>query len=428
MSLPRQVWVRAALVASLALFLSIIYSFISTAAQPRPVSPDLTPTVRPSALGAALVTRHDFPSLSYGVHTFLWWNQTLRERDLEWVRQLRFEYVKQIFDWNDMRSEREIYNWQYADAIVDEVEYRGLKLIVRLAKAPHWAESSDPNQPPFDLNAFGDYCQSVASRYKGRIAGYQVWNEPNLDREWGNRSPDPAGYVKLLATCYKAIKGVDPNAVVITAGLAPTGNDDTHAIPDERYLSEMYQAGLAAHYDVLGLNAPGYKSPPETAPDDPSLNGNRWQAFRHVEDMRAIMVANGEGAKQIALLEVGWTTDLRDTITVNGTETPNPYRWHAVTEKEQAQYLVGAYRYAGQHWQPWIGLIVTLYLPDPAWTANDEQYWWSIAESGYQGRLKPAYIDLANMERYVNGTVIPAIDPGDNPYKPMPPRSPTPTP
>ncbi len=424
MKFPRNLWVRGTVVVLLALLLSLVYAIISMSAPPRSTA---VPTARPTDLGAGLVTHRAFPSLSYGVHTFIWWNQSFRENDLERVRMMRFDYVKQIFDWNDMRPDPKTYNWQHADDVVDEVEYRGLKLVARISKPPTWAilpASSDPNQPPFDMQAFADYCQSAAARYKGRIVGYEIWNEPNLDREWADRTPNPAAYVQMLKVCYQAIKAVDPNAIVISAGLAPTGTDDATVMPDDRYLIGMYQAGAAQYYDVLGLNAPGYKSSPETAPEDP----NRWQYFRHVEDMRAIMVANGDGAKQVALLEVGWTTDTRDTVDQNGTPIPNPYRWHAVTEKEQAAYLVGAYLYAAQHWRPWVGLMVTIYLPDPAWTPNDEQYWWAIAEPGYTGRLKPAYIDLANMERDIDDKIIPAIDPGLNPYKPMPPRTPKPTP
>jgi hypothetical protein len=178
---------------------------------------------------------------------------------------------------------------------------------------------------------------------------------------------------------------------------------------------------------VLGLNAPGYKSPPETPPDDPSLNGQRWQAFRHVEDMRAIMVANGDGAKQVALLEVGWTVDQRNTITNSaGTSVPNPYRWHAVTEEQQAKYLPDAYEYAAKHWRPWLGLMVAIYLPDPGWTPDDEEYWWSVSYPGYLIRHRESFVALAQMAQYRDDITIPAIGHGMN-HTPLPPPI-TPTP
>ena len=112
------------------------------------------------------------------------------------------------------------------------------------------------------------------------------------------------------------------------------------------------------------------------------------------------MVANGDAARQAALLEVGWTTD-----------TQNPaYSWFAVSEAEQARNLVGAYEYAAEHWRPWVGLMSAIYIADPDWTEANEEWWWAITTpSGY---TRQAYIDLANMAKYCGERVLPARDPG----------------
>src|SRR5258708_35492468 len=129
--------------------------------------------------------RPRFTSLSYGIQTFLWWNTFTRSRDLERVRQMRFGIVKQIVDWGDVRPDKNrAYNWQRMDDVVNETIYRKLKFVARLGnQPPYWAllpKDSDPNQPPFDSVAFGEFCHDVATRYKGKINAYQVWNEPNL--------------------------------------------------------------------------------------------------------------------------------------------------------------------------------------------------------------------------------------------------------
>jgi hypothetical protein len=103
------------------------------------------------------------------------------------------------------------------------------------------------------------------------------------------------------------------------------------------------------------------------------------------------MVQYGDGDRQVAVLEFGWTTDPRPD---------SPYNWHAVDEATQAQYLVRAYQYAQNHWSPWIGLMCLIYISDPDWTPEDEQYWWAITWPGYpEPVLRPAYEALAAMPK-----------------------------
>ncbi|MCA9867054.1 MAG: hypothetical protein KIS95_13460 [Anaerolineae bacterium] len=336
-----------------------------------------------------------FPSPDYGIHAFLWWKPDTALRDLGLINDMGFTWVKQKFPWREIEGiEKGQFDWYRTDYIVEQVEKAGLKLLVRLDRQPFWSEPLDnqwqDNGPPGDPADFGDFCGAVAGRYRGRIGAYQVWNEPNLDREWGLRPPDPAGYTELLKACYTAIKAADPAAIVISAGLAPTGTDSTEAMPDQKFLQGMYDAGAADYFDVLGVNAPGYKAPPELAPAEAEAEeygGGRWFAFRHVEDSRALMVANGDGRKQVAILEMGWTLD----------EVNPEYAWHRVDEATQAAYLVRAYQYAAEHWQPWMGLMVTIYIADWEWTPDNEQWWWSIVLP--DGTPRPAYEALKEMEK-----------------------------
>jgi len=353
-------------------------------------------------------------SPDYGMQAFLWWRPEVAQRDLELIRDAGFGWVKQGFAWREIEgSGKGQFDWSVTDRIVAQVEsVGGLHLIARLDTDPTWASGwTYPNDqdiimsPPKKLQDFADFCYALAGRYRGRIAAYQIWNEPNLKREWGGNPPDPAGYAALLKVGYEAIKRADPSAMVISAGLAPTTRSDQVAMPDTEYLKRMYAAGARPYFDTLGAHAAGYKSPPEKDPaevaadrnyhnaGDPNCPGDacRIYCFRHVEDLRQIMVANGDEKKQVTILEFGWTIDPR----------PNsPYAWHAVTEEQQADFFVRAYQYAKQNWQPWIGVMSLIYMPSVDWTEEDEQYWWSIALPNYpQFYPRKAYRDLAPMNK-----------------------------
>ncbi len=362
---------------------------------PRPV-PTKTPAPR-------LYPLPHLPSPDYGIQAFLWWHTEsvdfIGTRDADLVRDMGFTWLKQQVGWRDISHYRRgEYDWSRLDEIVKMTHDRGLRLLVRLDHQPQWAQADPtlniPDGPPGNPALFGEFCGAMAQRYPGRIGAYEIWNEPNLAREWGNQIPDPAGYVALLKVCYLAIKQADPAAIVISAGMAPTRYDDLSiAMWDDKFYQGIYDAGGAPYFDMLGVHAPGWMNPPEVSPDeteaDPNLQA-RYLTFRYVEDIRKLMVANGDGDKQIAITEMGWTSDA----------VHNDYRWYAVTEQQKADYLVRAYQYAKAHWQPWIGLMSAIYICNPEWTENNEEYWWAITRPGIpKAQLLPAYFALQKMPK-----------------------------
>lgn len=352
------------------------------------------------------VTDPPFEPLTYGIQAFLWWDQGFAGTYMDWIERMTFTHVKQTFAWEDIQPQPDVWSIDRSDQIVNELEARGLQVVARLSDAPDWAHPSVGTReaggfidaPPDNVEDFGRFCGVLAERYTGRIAAYQVWNEPNLSREWGGRTPDAGGYVALLEVCSEAIRQHDPDAIIISAGLSPTGTYDASATPDDVYLQQMYDAGFSDYIDVVGVHAPGF-SAPHVDPAD-GAGGHRFFTFRRVEDLRRMMIANGDAARQMAILETGWTTDQLDPT----------YSWFAVDEATQARYLVEAYEYAAFHWRPWVGLMSAIYIADPSWTEDDEEMWWAVTTP--QGYTRQAYIDLANMAKYCGDAVKPARDPG----------------
>jgi hypothetical protein len=338
-------------------------------------------------------------SPEYGMQAFMWWREEVAIRDLELIRDAGFGWVKQRVAWRDVEGAgKGHFEWDRTDRIVQRAEEAGVDILFRLDGEPAWAVPDEGvrsnNGPPEDPHDFGDFCRALAERYNGRVRAYQVWNEPNLAREWGGFTPSPEGYVELLRACYIGIKTGDPNAIVVSAGLAPTGTGPPGAMPDIDFLTQMYEAGGAPYFDALGVNAPGYGTPPEVSPEEavatPEYGGHRFFCFRHVEDAREVMVRYGDADKQVVVLEMGWTSDPRNTA----------YSWFAVSEEVKADYLVRAFTYAREHWSPWIGLMTVISLADYDWTEEDEQYWWALTEPGWpETTVRPAYEALKAMDK-----------------------------
>lgn len=366
--------------------------------------------------GSAIVNP-PFPSLSYGIQAFLWWDGNDAGLHLDWVQLLGFRYVKQTFAWEDIEPHPGEWHFERADAILAQADQRQIKMVVRLSDTPVWAYPSLKGKTGFldapadNVADWGNFCGTVASRYKGRVAAYQIWNEPNLSREWGGRPPDATAFVAFMKVCAEAIHAADPQAIRISPGLAPNGQLDNTAQVDDFYLQSMYNARFQDYVELVGAHAPGL-SAPEYGPDDAERDGKgRWTSFRRVEDLRKVMVANGDAARQMAILEVGWTTDPRKD---------KGYQWFAVDEATQAEYLVRAFTYAKDHWRPWVGLMSVIYIAKPTWTTDDEEYWWAITRPN--NTTRPAFAALAQMPKYCGDFIMPArtaeesaVAPQDNP-------------
>lgn len=234
------------------------------------------------------------------------------------------------------------------------------------------------------------------------VAAWEIGNEPNLDASYGwAAAPDAADYTRLLCAAYARIKQADPSAIVVSAGLSPTGRvtDKWHGHPghngryqDEReYLKELLDAGGGACLDVVGYHPYGFLADYDVAPDvvnpgvdpmaDPRACPNGF-CFRSAEKIYEIMRAYGLGGKKVWATEFGWITRPPDHCLANGSWSGR--QWQIVSEDKQASNLAGAYQYAGAHW-PWMGamFIFNLNFYAAPWYTNEcEQMLWYSVRAG----------------------------------------------
>jgi hypothetical protein len=300
---------------------------------------------------------------------------TIRADDhlLQLARDGGFAWMIQLLSWQEVEPVPGESFWEYSDWLVRAARHYGLDLVLRLDQLPEWADLGDSSQ-------YAAFVRRVANRYRGRVAAYVIWNEPNLAVEWAGLSPDPTGYAKLLCAAHTAIREADPQALVISAGLAPTNHTDDSALDDRLYLKAMYAAGSARCFDVLGIHPYGFAY----SPDDPH-GAHDGLNFARLVDLRAIMVEQGDGDKPVWATELGWTT----------APARASQRWLGVSETEQAEYLGAAFEKASREW-PWLESIAVWNLSQGL-PEDDEKQGYSLLSP--DGSVKVAYRTLAGMLR-----------------------------
>jgi hypothetical protein len=356
------------------------------------------PAPAPAPAGAPVAVS----SPDFGMNVFLWGHSDTTGRDLKLVTDIGFHWQKTLFQWRQIEGAcKGCFDWSEADRVVKASSQAGVKIIARLDFQPAWARADGAmNGPPDNYQDYADFVSAFVTHYGsgssvGRVQAIEVWNEVNLDREWGGRTinqQQAADYVRLLGLSYQAAKAADPDVIVVTAGLSPTGVTNGHSADDVQYLQWLYDAGMKGKYDVLGAH--GNTQAPEVDAAFGSLSNFPHASFyfRRIEQLRDVMVKNGDADKRVWMLEFGWTSD---------SVHPN-YSWFAVSEEKKGANILKAFQYARDHWQPWIGVMTLWTVPDPTWTSAREEYWWAITNA--DGSARPAYAGL--LKARGNGGVL----------------------
>lgn len=253
-----------------------------------------------------------------------------------------------------MNTIREGWNWKYIetadnqyvswmnmfDGKMTEFKNMGVNTMAMICDTPDWASSDSKywNKTSFDsqslgrytvpkglktaifsdgtdvykagvkpnpANPFAGYIFDLATRYKGKIGFYQVWNEPDFPSgDLGAGTTGSTGgtrywtgtvqeYVRLLQVAHTIVKGIDPAAKIATGGLGY-----------EKYLSAIIDNGGAKYFDVVDFHAYGT--------DKTTSNGvlnSSWGFLGRYNALKQVLTAKGVTGKTFSVSETGFTAN-----------------------------------------------------------------------------------------------------------------------
>ncbi len=294
--------------------------------------------------------------LRYGFQVNMYY--TDQQRVLNAVKGAGFKWIKQQVRWGDLEPSKGNINWGLLDPIANIAQANGVNVLFSVVTAPTWSRSDGKmDGPPNNLNDFGDFLAALAKRYDGKVQAYEIWNEQNFSREWGGGTINAGAYVEMLKVAYSRIKAVDPNIIVVSGALTPTGyNDPNVAVDDSIFLAQMeqYQGGIFKKVaDVVGAHMAGYNNAPQDWVDYHTVNTPGFKNdgsfyFRRIDQLHNIMAQYGDG-RQMWLTEYEW-----------GAATPPVpagYEWTTdLSEAQVGDFFVQSIQMIKQS-RPWVGAI-----------------------------------------------------------------------
>ncbi len=268
--------------------------------------------------------------------------------------------------WFHLEPSAGAWHFDLMDQYVALAEKHNVDLLLPLGFCPAWA-SSRPDEtspyfppgalaPPLNIEDWRRYITTVATRYKGRLHSYEVWNEPNLKEYWTGTTKE---LVNLAREAKQVLKAIDPRITVV-------GPSATNRETGPAWLDEYLLAGGGDHLDVIAHHFYVFPSPPEATTS-------------FVRRVRQIMANRGVSEKPLWNSEMGWARPATFASDVKATG-----------------YLARA------HLLNWVTGVERCY-----WYAWDNQEWvtlWLTEQDSTT--LKPAAIGYQELQKWLIGSEI----------------------
>lgn len=229
--------------------------------------------------------------------------------------------------WAQLEPAKGKWDFSRLDRYVAMASAENVDILLPLAMTPRWASARpdeiSPYQPgnvaePKNISDWTAYVSAVASRYKGRIKHYEVWNEPSdINHYSGNLEK----LVQLTCEANRILKAIDPGIKVISPASAGGGRHID-------YLNMFLAAGGNRCIDIVGHHFYVFRESPEAM-------------VPLIRKVKRVMKANNVGHLPLWNTETGYWIE-------NGDGTPDHPMvakggWRRLgLERESADYLIRA--------------------------------------------------------------------------------------
>ena len=297
--------------------------------------------------------------------------------------QLHVKYLRLVFNWPTAEPKKGQFDEQYFQtfsSMVNEARAKGMKVILTVCWTPRWASNRALwKHPPFGfkkhhyynfyamkttyLPDFHDLAYHLAKVLKGRVFGYECWNEPNLwpyiypqkIHPWDNYAAQL--YAKMLPPFYFGIKGADPQAKVIAGATAPIGDFDRFRTSPQRFAQVLKSSGADHYFDAYSHHPYMPGDSRDLSPGAPPLDPDSTVSLQNLGTLLSIFPD-----KPFYLTEYGYNTSYSAAFGAA-----------RINKTQQALYLQAAYAYAARY--PQVKMLVWFLRKDwsPSGSPHDPE-------------------------------------------------------
>lgn len=186
------------------------------------------------------------------------------------IRRERAWAANRAFLWCAVEPARGHFEWEAADRALEQAEALGVSTLGLLGYPPTWASTYSEEEyakiakktvkaysrrperyQPRSLAEWTSYVRAVVTRYRGRVAHWEIYNEvdfhpPGLHATFSGSTKD---YADLLAAASRVVREVDPAAKVLISGFSMVEPTD-RSMP-----GQLLRSDAAEHFDIFNVHA-----------------------------------------------------------------------------------------------------------------------------------------------------------------------------
>ncbi|MCX8035760.1 MAG: beta-galactosidase [Candidatus Sumerlaeia bacterium] len=183
------------------------------------------------------------------------------EKTYPHLAELGVKWARCQTGWARTERTRGEYDFAWLDEVVDSLRRIGIQPWFNLGygnqlytpDAPHesavgWA----PIFTPEARAAWLAYVRKIAEHFAGRVAHWEIWNEPNITNFWQPQKPRADDYVEMVRITAPEIRARVPKAVIIGGAFAGVPKD---------YLRQCLALGMGDYVDKISYHP--YRAVPE---------------------------------------------------------------------------------------------------------------------------------------------------------------------
>ena len=155
-----------------------------------------------------------------------------------------------------------------------------------------------------------DFANWVAQLAATGADAIEVWNEPNIEREWQIGHISPQAYTTLLCASYSAIKAANAGTAVISAAPSPTGffgGCSVNGCDDAPWVTGLRDAGAANCMDYIGAHHNSGATAPSARIGHPANPGDPHHSWFFLPQTELYYNTFG-GARKLFYTEMGYAS------------------------------------------------------------------------------------------------------------------------